>query len=71
MTPTRRRFLELLVSVVVLHTVAIAVYYAIDVAHAATRVQRVFAWIWMGLTVATIILGLQRIKRTRRAARRG
>jgi hypothetical protein len=70
MTPTRRRFLELLVSVVVLHTAAIALYYAIDIAHAAARVQRVFAWSWMGLTVAIVVLGLQRIKRTRRAARR-
>ena len=71
MTPTRRRFLELVVSVVVLHGVAIATYYAIDIAHAAARTQRLFAWAWMGLTVAVVVVGLQRIKRTRRAGRRG
>ena len=61
----------MLVSVVALHTAAMALYYAMDIAHAAARAQRVFAWTWMGLTIAVVILGLQRIKRTRRAARRG
>lgn len=70
MTPTRRRFLELLGGVVVLHTLAIALYYATDIPHAPATAQRVFAWVWMGLTVTMIVAGLQRIKRARRAAPR-
>jgi hypothetical protein len=55
--------------VAVVHVVAIALYYGTDVAHAPAAKQRFFAWIWMGLTVAVVMIGLQRIKRARRAAR--
>ena len=67
MGTTRRRFLELLVGVAVLHSVAIALYYALDVAHAPAARQRVFAWVWMGATVALVLTGLQRLKRARRS----
>jgi len=70
-SPARRRFLEFLVSVAAVHVVAISVYYALDVAHTPARQQRVFAWAWMALTVAVVFLGLQRIKRARKAASRG
>jgi hypothetical protein len=64
---TRRRFLELLVAVVALHVVAITLYYALDVAHQSAVVQRRFAWTWMALSVAVVLIGLQRLKRARRA----
>lgn len=67
-TPTRRRFLEFLVSVAAIHVIAIALYYAV-VVDAPARTQRVFAWGWMGVTVATVLVGLQRIKRARRPTR--
>jgi hypothetical protein len=66
-TPARRRFLELLVSVAVLHAVAIALYYALDIPLARTSAQRTFAWTWMGLTVVVVLIGVQRLKRARRA----
>jgi hypothetical protein len=69
LTATRRRFLELLVSVAVVHGVAIALYYGLDITHWAGRTQRWFAWAWMAVTVAVVIVGLQRLKRARRAAR--
>ena len=28
--------------------------------------QRMFAWVWMGVTVAVVFVGLQRLKRARR-----
>ncbi|MGH7637007.1 MAG: hypothetical protein ACREOK_05095 [Gemmatimonadaceae bacterium] len=67
-TPTRRRFLQFLVSVAVVHVTAIAVYYAF-VADSSARTQRTFAWAWMGATVAVVLVGLQRIKRARRPTR--
>lgn len=66
-TATRRRFLELLVSVVVVHAIAIALYYALDLPRTPARTQRIFAWVWMGLTVAVVLVGVQRLKRSRRS----
>lgn len=63
---TRRRFLEFLASVAVVHAAALALYYSRDVAHASPAVQRTFAWTWMGVTVAVVLVGLGRIKRARR-----
>lgn len=68
MSTIRRRVLEFLTSVAALHVLAIGLYYALDVAHAPERRQRMFAWTWMGFTVALIAVGLQRIKRARRAS---
>ena len=68
-SPARRRFLEFLLSVALVHVVAITLYYATDVAHAAPARQRMFAWVWMGATVAVVAVGLQRIKRARRRGR--
>lgn len=68
-SPVRRRFLEFLVSVALVHVVAIALYYGMDIAHADAGRQRVFAWSWMAVTVAVVFAGLQRLKRARAAAR--
>jgi hypothetical protein len=65
----RRSFLQFLLSVAAVHVVAITGYYLFDVAQAAAWTQRVFGWTWMGATIAVIVIGLQRIKRARRAAR--
>jgi len=66
MSPVRQRFREFLVSVALVHVVAIALYYGAGIAHAPAPRQRVFAWVWMGATVLVVFLGLQRIKRARR-----
>jgi hypothetical protein len=68
-SPVRRSFLQFLVSVALVHVVAIALYYGLDVAQAASDVQRRFGWVWMGATVAVVIVGLQRLKRARRGRR--
>jgi hypothetical protein len=61
----RKRFRQFLLSVAAVHLVAIAGYYALGVPRAPTRFQRVYAWTWMGATVAVVIIGLQRVKRAR------
>lgn len=61
----RKRFRQFLLSVAILHVAAIAGYYALGVAAAPTRFQRLYAWVWMGATVAVVVLGLQRLKRAR------
>ena len=66
---TRRRFLELLVAIATVHGVALGLYYALDMAHRPEGTQRTFGWIWMGVTVAVVMVGLQRLKRARRAAK--
>lgn len=64
-SPARKRFLQFLLSVALLHVAAIAAYYLLDVARAPARFQRIYAWAWMGLTVVVVGVGLQRIKRAR------
>ena len=70
-SPTRQRFLEFLVGVALVHVVAIALYYGMDVPSSPVQRQRMFAWVWMGATVVVVFVGLQRIKRARAAARQG
>ena len=66
MSPTRRRFLQFLVSVAVVHVIALTAYYTLGVDGWRDRDQRMFAWGWMGATVTVVLVGLQRIKRARR-----
>lgn len=58
-------------SVAALHAVAIAGYYALEIRRTPVSQQRIYAWTWMALTVAVVVVGLQRIKRARRSGRRG
>ena len=66
----RRRLLELLVAVAVVHGVAITLYYVLDISQAPARTQRLFAWIWMGVTVVVVLVGQRRLRLARRAAAR-
>ena len=66
LSPVRRRFLEFLVVVALVHVVALALYYGLGVSQAAPSAQRRFGWVWMGVTVVAVLFGLQRIKRARR-----
>jgi heme/copper-type cytochrome/quinol oxidase subunit 3 len=68
-SPSRRALKQFALATVVLHVVAIGMYYALDIAARPERVQRVYAWGWMALTVAVVFVGLQRLKRARRARR--
>ena len=69
LTPVRRRFLEFLIGVIVLHAIAIVAYHALDIPDAPQRHQKLYAWTWMGLTAVVVLAGLQRMKRARRPRR--
>ena len=71
LTATRRRFLELLVGVAIVHAVAIALYYALDIPRTPGQTQRLFAWVWMGVTVVVVLIGVQRLKRARTKGQAG
>jgi hypothetical protein len=66
MSPARRKFLAFIVAVVLVHVVAIGLYYALGIPDASTGTQRVFGWSWLAATVAVVFVGLQRLKRARR-----
>lgn len=69
LTIARRRFLEFIAAIVVLHTLAMAAYYLIDIPSAPQRHQKLYAWAWMVLTAVVVLVGLQRIRRARRLDR--
>jgi uncharacterized membrane protein len=68
LSPVRRKFLEFLLAVALVHVIAIVLYYGLDVSRADPSMQRRFGWIWMGVTVAVVVFGLRRLKRARRDA---
>ena len=65
-SPARRALRDFAIAIVALHLVAIALYYALAIPAKPERVQRLYGWGWMGLTVVAVFAGLQRIKRARR-----
>lgn len=67
----RRRFLELVLSVVVLDAVIIAVWYATDIRDASQPVQFRFGLGWMLATLLVVGIGLKRFHSARREALRG
>ena len=69
MSATRRRFLQFLASVAAVHVGALVLYYALRIERAPEPRQRMFAWTWMMATVVVVVIGLQRLKRARRADR--
>ena len=65
MSPARRRLLEFVGAIVVLHAVAITLYYTLAIQRRPSSLQRYFAWGWMAATIAVVFVGLQRLKRAR------
>jgi len=56
-----------MVAVAALHVSAIALYYAMGIGSSPPMRQRMFAWTWIVATAGLVFVGLQRIKRARRA----
>jgi len=63
----RRRFLELVVSVVVFDAVVIAIWYALRIKDAPQRTQMLFGWGWMLATFLVLAVGLKRFRAARRS----
>lgn len=70
LTPVRRRLVEFVVAVTVLHAVAIALYHALDIQGRSTEMQERYAWVWLAFAAAVTLIGLRRFHRARRAAAR-
>jgi hypothetical protein len=66
----RRLLLQLVLRVLAVHAVAIALYYAADVARAGQHIRLAFVTVWMALTLAVVLPSLLRIRRARRPPRR-
>jgi hypothetical protein len=64
----RAAVLQLAIGVVVLHAIAIAIYYVADIALRPPSIRNAFLIVWMILTLAVVLPGLHRIRaaRTRR-----
>ena len=62
----RRAVLELVLGVVVLDTVAMAVYYFTNMAHAVSKTQTMFVVVWTAATAITVAVLLRRVRLVRR-----
>lgn len=61
----RRATLRLIIAVVALHSVALAVYYLTDMAHAASRIRMTFTLVWTFATALTVAVLLKRVRQAR------
>jgi drug/metabolite transporter (DMT)-like permease len=61
----RRATLHLVLGIVVLHTIAMLVYYA-AIVHAPERARMIFTGTWTALTAVVVAVLLKRVRRVRR-----
>ena len=64
-SPAHRHLAVMVGSVLVVHALAIAVYYAAHIAAAAPRVRQGFTTAWTLATLVVVGVGLRRIRRAR------
>lgn len=69
LTLVRRRLLEFIVAIAVLHGIAIALYHGLDIERRPTATQQYYAWGWLALSAVVTLVGLRRFHRARRATR--
>jgi high-affinity Fe2+/Pb2+ permease len=65
----RGHLLRLALGVVAVHAVAIALYYALDVASRSVDFQRGFTVAWTVATLPVVLVGLSRVRAARLRAR--
>lgn len=70
-SPLRRHLLRMVVLVLLVHAVAIAIYYAADVGSASRQVRTIFTAGWTLATLAVVLPLLRRIREERNRMRRG
>ena len=68
LSPVRRRLLEFVVAIVVLHAVAIALYHLLGIERRPTATQQQYAYVWLAFSAVVTLVGLRRFHRARRAA---
>lgn len=63
----RRRMLELVGAVVVVHAIGVACLLAFDIRSRSPEVQRWYLWGWLGVGALVVGIGLRRMRAARRA----
>jgi hypothetical protein len=66
----RRRFVELVVSIVVFDAIIIAIWYVLRVREMPPRTQLIFGWGWMLSTLLVVGVGMKRFRAARGMGRR-
>lgn len=69
MRDMKRELLIMIASVVVLHAVVIAIYYAAGIKTRAPRTQTIFVAVWTVLTLLLVLRGTGRVRAARVRAR--
>ena len=67
----RRRMMILMGSVAAVHSIVIAIYYALHIADRPTKTQQTFIAVWVVLTLAVVTPQMKNIRKLRRPASRG
>jgi len=67
----RTATLQLVIAVAAVHGIAIALYYAMDIADAAVRPRTIFVALWTFTTALTVAFLLRRVRAARRLTVRG
>ena len=70
----RRHLMHMMLGVLAVHTLGIALYYALGVEQRPSNFRRIFAGLWIAGTLPVVLVGLSRIRAARlraRHARRG
>jgi hypothetical protein len=65
---SRKLLLTMVLLVIVLHAVAIGLYYGLDIARRPSQVQMTFIAVWTVATLAIILVYMKRIRQIRDAA---
>ncbi len=69
-SPARRELTIMMGLVVLVHTIAIAIYRLTDMANRPMRTTQIFGAVWTAATVLVVAFGLRRINALRRQRRR-
>jgi hypothetical protein len=62
----RRTTLHLVLGVVLLDSVAIGIYYLVDMAHRPSQTQTIFVVVWTAATALTVAVLLRRVRIARK-----
>ena len=64
--PLRKHFLTLVVSIVVLDSIVIGLYYGLHIEERTVKTQETFVAVWVVLTLLVVSIPMKRIRRARR-----
>lgn len=65
---SRKLLLTMVVMVIVLHAIAIGIYYGLGIGQRTNQLQTAFVAVWMLATLAIVLVYMKRIRQIRDAA---